>query len=213
MYNKWVTVYTGPEPFRTLYEEYSEALKRLYNNDRVQVSDSPGNNLFFHQTFPAIVAEDSPSVAVQSAIVVVEHLLDPRIRAPNSRTEYYGHPAFDERHVPISRGIKRSVKWSDKQADERLNEDPTGNAESAADFAYRQVRREATRDLMEYHLNDHGFTFASLTDTTGGRYIVNTNPQIGFRYDAVLDRWTSQEPSQSYTISLDKIVDWNVLGD
>ncbi|PLB49789.1 hypothetical protein P170DRAFT_476073 [Aspergillus steynii IBT 23096] len=193
MPRKWVSVYTGPEPFRYLFDEYCEALKRLLNGHRVLITNHDTSGLHLHLCFSVFITSHQNLDAVDTAVAMIEYLINPRTRNPLDTGSGLPHLLFNDSRYPMRQ--LTPIEWTDRHvdADRAQNRDRFG--EGADDFAFRQARRRATRDLVTYHRDEYGCTSAVLNDNEGEITITNHDPRDGFEYSG--SSWRSKGPGPS----------------
>ncbi|KAI9038235.1 uncharacterized protein KD926_011174 [Aspergillus affinis] len=124
---EYIIVYTGPEPFRCLYDQYAEALRRLksidYRRDLYQVRWSTESVFqFFHLRFPVDILDFENPCPYKQATALVEYILDPEKRkeAQSPNELLAAHPVFDADQLPTTKIAPRS--WSDALCDEKFTE-------------------------------------------------------------------------------------------
>ncbi|KAH8432132.1 uncharacterized protein LDX57_009778 [Aspergillus melleus] len=192
----YAIVYTGPEPFRRLYDEYAEALRRLKRGCpgyQARITDDQSHN-FFLLCFPLdVTSYEYPDT---QAIALVEFILDPEKRKEGQFSdEFLGvHPVFDEDRLPTT--LASPLSWSDARCDEQFTESSWEYiVEDRKSFMCRRSRRLRYRDMVTYHMDENGFTSATLYDPRTGVTITNEDPRAEFDYD--LDAAVIATSSQS----------------
>ncbi|KAI9039708.1 uncharacterized protein KD926_009178 [Aspergillus affinis] len=184
-YTRYVSVYTGPDFFSRLKDEYMEAWERMgqrkntkvIRDEDIPTEDSTLNHLQLHCHLlfrVPVDSQDTPhSEIIEYASNIIASCLHPETRDSGDSFKNTDHPLFDEDGRVIDELLPS--EWTAIDVDRQFMAYPRICAEDAIS---KRVRRERLKDFgnaeVTYRRDSSGNTTSKVVD--GASCFMNDNP-------------------------------------